>query len=65
MSFWRELKRRNVYEVGAAYLVGAWLCARIVDIVVPIFEAPLWVGRTALGRPKYWRPLAADDFECS
>ena len=46
MSFWEELKRRNVYKVGAAYLGGAWLATQVVDIVVQIFEAPLWIGRT-------------------
>ena len=29
MSFFEELKRRNVFRVGIAYLVGAWLLAQI------------------------------------
>ena len=28
MSFFEELKRRNVFRVGIAYLIGAWLLAR-------------------------------------
>lgn len=25
MSFWSELKRRNVYKVGAGYVIVAWV----------------------------------------
>lgn len=48
MSFWGELKRRNVFKVGAAYLVVAWLLAQIVDVVIPTFNAPQWVGQTII-----------------
>ena len=40
-----ELKRRNVFRVGFAYLVGAWLVLQVVDVVRPIFEFPAWVPR--------------------
>lgn len=33
MSFWNELKRRNVFKVGAAYLVVAWLITQVVATV--------------------------------
>lgn len=46
MSFWGELGRRNVFKVGAAYLVVAWLLAQVVDVVLPTFNAPAWVGQT-------------------
>lgn len=36
MSFFNELKRRNVFRVGAAYLVVAWLLLQIMDTVAPI-----------------------------
>lgn len=36
MSFFSELKRRNVFRVGAAYLVVAWLLLQIMDTVGPI-----------------------------
>ena len=48
MSFWGELKRRNVVKVGAAYLVVAWLLAQIVSLVVPTFNAPAWVSQTVI-----------------
>lgn len=36
MSLFNELKRRNVFRVGAAYLVVAWLLLQIMDTVAPI-----------------------------
>ena len=36
MSFFEELKRRNVFRVGIAYLVASWLLLQITDILVPI-----------------------------
>jgi TolB-like protein/Tfp pilus assembly protein PilF len=40
MSFFNELKRRNVFRVGIAYLVGAWLLIQISDIVIDNIGAP-------------------------
>jgi len=45
MSFFDELKRRNVIRVGVAYLVASWLLLQIVDVLVPILDLPLWVGK--------------------
>ena len=43
MSFFAELKRRNVFKVGIAYLIGAWLLLQITDVVLNNIEAPGWV----------------------
>ena len=40
MSFFEELKRRNVFRVGIAYLIVAWLVLQVTDIVAPILELP-------------------------
>jgi TolB-like protein len=45
MSVIAELKRRNVFKVGAAYLVVAWLAVQAVSIGFPAFDAPPWVLR--------------------
>ena len=37
MSFFKELKRRNVFRVGAAYLVFAWLLVQLVETILPAF----------------------------
>ncbi|HKX56675.1 MAG TPA: hypothetical protein VJN01_11250, partial [Xanthomonadales bacterium] len=43
-----ELKRRNVFKVGAAYVVMAWLIAQGVDVFLENFGAPEWVIKTVL-----------------
>jgi TolB-like protein/tetratricopeptide (TPR) repeat protein len=42
MSFWGELRRRNVYKVGAAYLVAAWLLAQVVALIDEPLGLPVW-----------------------
>jgi TolB-like protein len=37
LSFFEELKRRNVFRVGAAYLVFAWLVVQLVETILPAF----------------------------
>jgi len=49
MNFYKyisELKRRNVIKSGIAYLVVAWVLLQVFSILLPLFEAPLWVLRT-------------------
>lgn len=48
MSFVQELKRRNVFRVGIAYAVASWVLLQIIDVVVPIIEAPEWVSKALL-----------------
>jgi len=36
-QFFDELKRRNVFRVGVAYLIAAWLLIQIVETLFPIF----------------------------
>lgn len=43
MSFFGELRRRNVFKVGAAYAVVAWLLIQIAGTLLPTFGAPAWV----------------------
>ena len=37
MSLYGELKRRNVFRVGAAYMVAAWLVIQVVETILPAF----------------------------
>ena len=48
MSFFSELKRRNVFRVGIAYGVVAWLVAQILQLVFQTFGAPDWVMKAVL-----------------
>jgi adenylate cyclase len=45
MSLYAELKRRGVLKVGGAYVVVAWVIVQVASIVLPTFEAPVWVLR--------------------
>ena len=48
MSFFKELKRRNVFRVGVAYLIGAWLLLQIADVVLNNIAAPDWVFKAIM-----------------
>ena len=43
--FFAELKRRKVYSVAIAYVVGGWALAQGVAQVLPVFDIPNWVVR--------------------
>ena len=45
MSFFAELKRRNVYKVAIAYVVASWALAQGLAQVLPVFDVPNWVVR--------------------
>src|SRR5438045_7155289 len=44
-SFFAELKRRNVYRVAIAYIVGGWALSQGIAQVFPVFDIPNWVIR--------------------
>ena len=46
--FFGELKRRNVYKVGVAYAVVAWLLMQVASQIFPFFEVPNWVVRVVI-----------------
>ena len=56
MSFWGELRKRNVIKVAAAYAVVAWLLVQIADTFFPALKLPDWsitlvAGLVILGFP--------------
>ena len=44
-DFFAELKRRRVYSVAVAYVIGGWALAQGIAQVLPIFDVPNWVVR--------------------
>jgi TolB-like protein len=46
--FFGELKRRNVYKVGVAYAIVAWLLMQVASQIFPFFEIPNWVVRLVI-----------------
>ncbi len=43
MSFFQELKRRNVVRVGIAYVLMGWLLLQGADFGLDLIDAPNWV----------------------
>lgn len=43
MSFFAELKRRNVFKVGLTYIIVAWIIIQVADTLLPTYGAPAWV----------------------
>jgi len=44
MSFFNELKRRNVFKVAAAYIIVGWLIMQAGDTLAPALHLPEWVN---------------------
>ncbi len=44
MSLFAELKRRNVFRVGIAYVVLAWLLLQVGDTLAPALHLPEWIN---------------------
>ncbi len=42
-NLFTELKRRNVFRVGFAYVIMAWLLAQVADLVIDNITAPDWI----------------------
>ena len=56
MSFFQELKRRNVVRVGIAYVLMGWLVLQAADFGLDLIDAPNWMIQAfvlliALGLP--------------
>jgi adenylate cyclase len=45
MSFFNELKRRNVVRVGVAYTVASWLLLQVTDVLKSVLGLPEVAGR--------------------
>ena len=58
MSLIAELKRRNVFRVGAAYAIVAWLLIEVASVVLPTFKAPEWVMQVCTFLVIFGFPLA-------
>ena len=48
MSYFKELRRRNVFRVAAGYVVVAWLILQVLDVVGPILALSDGFARVTL-----------------
>ena len=44
MSFFKELKRRNVFKVAAAYVIVGWLIMQAGEVMGPALRLPEWIN---------------------
>lgn len=47
-GFIAEMRRRNVFKVGVAYVILAWVIAQVMELALDSFAAPGWVIKTVL-----------------
>ncbi|MDH4013296.1 MAG: tetratricopeptide repeat protein [Chromatiales bacterium] len=45
MSFFAELKRRNVFRMAALYLVAGWVLLQVADVLAGVLGLPDWTLR--------------------
>lgn len=45
MNLFDELRHRNVFRVGIAYIIAGWLIAQVADLAGDAFGAPAWFMR--------------------
>ena len=57
-TLFSELKRRNVFRVGVAYIVASWLVIEVASVLLDIYTAPGWVLRVLVGLLVLGLPLA-------
>lgn len=48
MSFFSELKRRNVIRIGIGYAVASWVIVEVASVLLPTFDAPDWILRAVI-----------------
>ena len=58
MQFFKELKRRQVVQVGITYLVVAWGVAQVAELILDAYEAQPWIMRAILALLAIGFPVA-------
>lgn len=58
MSFFSELKRRNVVRVAFVYLASSWLLIQVGDVLFPVLQVPDWTMRLLVGLLTLGLPVA-------
>ena len=48
MSFFAELRRRNVFKVGIAYVVASWLLLQLTEVLTELLELTTDVGKIVI-----------------
>ncbi|MDH3613717.1 MAG: tetratricopeptide repeat protein [Gammaproteobacteria bacterium] len=44
MSFFSELKRRNIFRVAVLYIIAGWVVLQASDVLADVLPVPAWTG---------------------
>ncbi len=58
MGLVSELRRRNVFRMGALYLVAAWLMMQVAEVIIDLALLPDWLGPAVLALLAVGFPIA-------
>jgi len=58
MKFLGEMKRRNVFRIGMAYIVTSWVLVQLGDITAKAIDAPAWIMALIIAFLIFGFPLA-------
>ena len=58
MTFWSELRRRNVLRMAALYVVAAWLILQVTEVLSGLIDLPEWAGPLVLAILAIGLPIA-------
>jgi len=58
VSFFGELRRRNVFRMGIAYLAAVWVLIEVTDTLVAIINGPAWIPQALVFSGALGFPLA-------
>jgi hypothetical protein len=53
-----ELKRRNVFRAGIAYVIVSWLMLQVAEILFEFLELPIWAGKLLIAFLAIGLPIA-------
>lgn len=58
LSLFKELKRRNVFRVGIAYVVGGWLLLQLTEVLSELLKLPDEIGPIVVAIVAIGLPIA-------
>ena len=58
MSFFEDLRRRNVFRIGIAYLAAVWVLIQVADTILPVINADPWILQAMVFSAALGFPLA-------
>ena len=61
MGLFQELKRRNVFRLGIAYVLVAWVLLQVIDFTLEVIAAPDWILQVFVLAAAVGLPIVASE----